>query len=124
MKTKKILFMTAVLCAALAGCATIPPEPEYSERWEKTRPGMNIEEFKEVWPRTRLAGKTPDGMDIYMHISPFVSPPSLGFDYFLFENNQFIRSGLFLYTAERFKKDYELQLFIRNSTGQSAGRGK
>ncbi|MDR1362646.1 MAG: hypothetical protein LBJ35_01155 [Spirochaetaceae bacterium] len=119
MKTKKLIFAAAALCLILAGCETVqaPADLEYSERWEKTRSGMSLEEFKEVWPRIKWAGETLDGKTIYMNISPFVEPPSLGFDYFLFESNQFIRSGLFLYTTTPVKqrKDYDMQLFIRNS---------
>jgi hypothetical protein len=125
MEKKRVIFGIVILCVVFTGCGTTArardTETEYSKRWERTRGGMSLEEFKEIWPRTKWVGETPDGRSIYMDISPFVTPPSIGFDYFLFEDDQFIRSGLFLYTTTLFKrkKDYDLQLFIRNSTGQS-----
>jgi hypothetical protein len=120
-KIKRIIFTVIVLCAVLSGCKTAPvSEIEYSKRWEKIYAGMSVEEFKEVWPKTKWVGETPDGRSMYMDISPFTVLPSIGFDYFLFENNKFIRSGLFLYTTTLFKQkdDYDLQLFVRNSAGQ------
>jgi hypothetical protein len=128
MGKKRMILTVVILCAcALAGCKTTraAAETEYSSRWEKTRQGMSVEEFREVWPQTKWVGKTPDGKVIYVSLSPVVNSSllgsSLGFDYFLFENDQFVRSGLFLYTTGFFRKkqDYGLQLFMRDAAKQA-----
>jgi energy-coupling factor transporter ATP-binding protein EcfA2 len=104
MGRKRIIFALLVLCGALSGCKTTTrtAETEYSGRWERTRGGMSLEEFREVWPEAKWAGETPDGRSIYMDISPFAGPPSKGFDYFLFEDDRLLRSGMFLYTTSWF----------------------
>ena len=59
---KKVNYVFLVLLSmfvfAMIGCVTTPPvEQQFSSRWEKTKKGMSLEEFKAVWPEAKYRGE-------------------------------------------------------------------
>jgi hypothetical protein len=72
-------------------------EEAHPDRWEKTIIGMDINEFKNVWPEAHRSGMSEDGETyefIYYHISQpilvygqFVSDYKI-YTYFYFTNNK------------------------------------
>ncbi|GMO25708.1 MAG: hypothetical protein Ta2B_05410 [Termitinemataceae bacterium] len=76
MKKEKIV-LTVLLCAfifAFIGCSTLKRiygidysvENQYPERWEKTKVGMTLEEFKTVWTDVKFKEDTPTGGEVYV----------------------------------------------------------
>ncbi|GMO25654.1 MAG: hypothetical protein Ta2B_05330 [Termitinemataceae bacterium] len=89
MKKEKVI-LTILLCAfifAFIGCATTPIENQYPERWEKTKVGMTLEEFKTVWPNAKYGGYALNGDEVYS-VSSKVPYGNSVIEYFIFENGK------------------------------------
>ncbi|GMO25677.1 MAG: hypothetical protein Ta2B_05370 [Termitinemataceae bacterium] len=72
---KEKVILTILLCAfifAFIGCATTPIEKRFPERWEKTKVGMTLEEFKTVWPEATWSGEGTDDTEVYFYSPPYI----------------------------------------------------
>jgi hypothetical protein len=79
-----------VLTVFMMGCTTMPIEKAYPDRFEKTKIGMDIEEFKQVWPEAKRVGETQDEV-IYEFIygnTVIYTPAYLVHEKFYFTDNK------------------------------------
>ncbi|GMO22754.1 MAG: hypothetical protein Ta2B_01860 [Termitinemataceae bacterium] len=76
-------------------CATTPIEKRFPERWEKTKVGMTLEEFKTVWIDAVHKEGTPSTGEIYLVynwiIKGQVYTSKNDVELFFFKNNKLIR---------------------------------
>ncbi|GBU28250.1 hypothetical protein R84B8_01808 [Treponema sp. R8-4-B8] len=81
-------------------------EDAFSERLEKTVIGMNIKEFKEVWPEASLSGRGENSETYDIIYSHMVTMSSLftsvsGYDYQFFVSFYFVNNKLIKYESHR-----------------------
>jgi len=84
-KTKKFLLIVSILITGvmLYSCSSTPSgraksiEEAYPDRFEKTIAGMNLNEFKEVWPEAKRSGFN-EGSEVYLFVYRYV--PLVVFD--------------------------------------------
>ncbi|GMO25794.1 MAG: hypothetical protein Ta2B_05560 [Termitinemataceae bacterium] len=99
MKKEKIV-LTILLCAFIfmfAGCATTDGkgryptiEEAYPDRFDKTKMGMTLDEFKTVWPEAKKTGETQTELVYafsYGHITIY-APDYTIIEKFYFTNNK------------------------------------
>jgi len=110
-KTVSLVLFTGVIFF-ISGCASVGATKGYAntieeahpDRFEKTVIGMDINEFKTVWPEATRSGFSEDG-ETYEFVYTHLVLGGYGYDYriytyFYFTNNQLVkyestkRSGL------------------------------
>jgi hypothetical protein len=87
------LCVIFVFFSLVMGCVTTPIENQYPERWEKTKIGMSLEEFRQVWPEARYGGlfNQDDTKEVWTFTQlGFAFVPSKT-EYFTFQDNKLVK---------------------------------
>jgi hypothetical protein len=105
MKKTKIMFVVGLVLVIGAmffiGCSSTPSgraeslEEAYPDRIEKTVVGMDVNEFKSVWPEASRTGMSSDG-EIYEFIYTHTTMGGIAYTYriytkFYFSDNKLVR---------------------------------
>jgi hypothetical protein len=93
MKTKiTVIFLALILFGSIVSCATTPIEELYPERWERTKLGMTLEEFKQVWPEAKYNGTGDlEGKSEIYTVSKSGLAASVQMEYFTFQDSKLIK---------------------------------
>ena len=85
------LCVVFALFSLVMGCVTTPIENQYPDRWEKTKIGMSLEEFRQVWPEARYNGffNQNDSSEVWIFTKSGFA--SIKTEYFTFQDNKLVK---------------------------------
>jgi len=107
--SKKTLFILSALFiigTILSSCSSMPKghaksiEEAYPDRFEKTVIGMDVNEFKTVWPEVRRSGVNSEG-EIYEFAYMHIILGGTVYDYFIYTYFYFTNNKLVKYESQQ-----------------------